>query len=136
MIIVIVIILIYIFCTFAGGFAIKDIPELFKTIPTLFQTTVTILVVFWFFIGGAVGVAKIMSLITDSKPHEGCSTDSDCLRKYGDDSNEEDDYPEDNGGKSSPGIHSLDGYYRKDGTYVEPYIRSNPDGDPSNNLRR
>lgn len=25
------------------------------------------------------------------------------------------------------------GYYRKDGTYVQPYIRSNPDGNPYNN---
>lgn len=25
------------------------------------------------------------------------------------------------------------GYYRKDGTYVQPHIRSNPDGNPYNN---
>ncbi|SRR6266511_3424511 len=28
---------------------------------------------------------------------------------------------------------SVRGYYRKDGTYVQPYQRTNPDGDPSNN---
>lgn len=33
----------------------------------------------------------------------------------------------------SPGTHNVDGHYRG-GTYVEPYIRSNPDGDPSNNI--
>jgi hypothetical protein len=37
---------------------------------------------------------------------------------------------------SGPGIHNVDGYYRSDGTYVRPYIRSNPDGDPTNNLKR
>lgn len=34
---------------------------------------------------------------------------------------------------NSPGTHSVDGHYRG-GTYVEPYMRSNPDGDPNNNL--
>jgi len=27
----------------------------------------------------------------------------------------------------------VDGYYRSDGTYVQPHYRSSPDGDPSNN---
>ena len=27
----------------------------------------------------------------------------------------------------------VDGYYRKDGTYVQPHYRSNPDGNPNNN---
>jgi hypothetical protein len=27
----------------------------------------------------------------------------------------------------------VDGYYRKDGTYVQPHYRSNPDGNPYNN---
>jgi len=27
----------------------------------------------------------------------------------------------------------IDGYYRKDGTYVKPHWRSDPDGDPYNN---
>jgi len=35
---------------------------------------------------------------------------------------------------NSPGTHWVDGYYRDDGTYVEGYERSNPDGDLSNNL--
>ncbi|MFJ5718149.1 hypothetical protein [Neobacillus sp. NPDC093127] len=34
----------------------------------------------------------------------------------------------------NPGYHQVKGYYRKDGTYVRPYIRSNPDGNPNNNL--
>ena len=28
---------------------------------------------------------------------------------------------------------SVRGYYRRDGTYVQPYQRSNPDGNPYNN---
>lgn len=85
---------------------------------------------------GTVVIPFIKHQYFNEKKQMNCTTDSDCARKYGDDSYEEDDYPEDNGGKSGPGIHSVDGYYRKDGTYVEPHIRSNPDGDPSNNLRR
>ena len=27
----------------------------------------------------------------------------------------------------------MKGYYRKDGTYVRPHVRSNPDGNPYNN---
>ncbi|WP_462410417.1 hypothetical protein [Neobacillus sp. Marseille-QA0830] len=34
----------------------------------------------------------------------------------------------------SPGYHHVDGYYRSDGTHVNGYIRSNPDGNPNNNL--
>lgn len=34
---------------------------------------------------------------------------------------------------SSPGYHNVKGYWRG-GTYVDPYIRSNPDGNPNNNL--
>lgn len=37
---------------------------------------------------------------------------------------------------TSPGVHYVEGYYRKDGTYVRPHIRSNPDGNPYNNLNR
>ncbi|MCA1058125.1 hypothetical protein LCL96_04230 [Rossellomorea aquimaris] len=37
---------------------------------------------------------------------------------------------------NNPGTHQVDGYYRSDGTYVEPYIRSNPDGNPYNNLNQ
>lgn len=40
----------------------------------------------------------------------------------------------DNDGGGSPGYHNVDGYYRSDGTYVSPHIRSNPDGNPNNNL--
>ena len=28
---------------------------------------------------------------------------------------------------------SVKGYFRKDGTYVQPYVRTNPDGNPYNN---
>ncbi|NMD72791.1 hypothetical protein HHO41_21450 [Bacillus sp. DNRA2] len=35
---------------------------------------------------------------------------------------------------NNPGYHSVKGYYRSDGTYVRPYIRSNPDGSTLNNL--
>jgi hypothetical protein len=30
----------------------------------------------------------------------------------------------------------VNGYYRKDGTYVSPHVRSNPDGNPYNNYSR
>lgn len=33
----------------------------------------------------------------------------------------------------SIGQVSVNGYYRKDGTYVQPHYRSNPDGNPYNN---
>ncbi|BCC78898.1 TPA: DUF3892 domain-containing protein [Bacillus cereus] len=36
---------------------------------------------------------------------------------------------------ADPGTHRVNGYYRKDGTHVDSYIRSNPDGDPTNNLK-
>ena len=31
---------------------------------------------------------------------------------------------------------NVDGYYRKNGTYVSPHQRSNPDGNPYNNYRQ
>lgn len=34
----------------------------------------------------------------------------------------------------SPGIHEVDGHYKSNGTYVESYMRSNPDSSTSNNL--
>jgi hypothetical protein len=37
---------------------------------------------------------------------------------------------------NGPGYHEVNGYYRSDGTYVEPYIRSNPDGNPYNNINQ
>jgi hypothetical protein len=30
----------------------------------------------------------------------------------------------------------VDGYWRSNGTYVQPHIRTYPDGNPFNNLRR
>lgn len=33
----------------------------------------------------------------------------------------------------SPGTHNVEGHFRG-GTYIAPYTRSNPDGDPTNNL--
>ncbi len=46
------------------------------------------------------------------------------------------DVPGNNNSNNNPGYHNVDGYYRSDGTYVEPYIRSNPDGNPSNNINQ
>ncbi|OAS85222.1 MULTISPECIES: hypothetical protein [Metabacillus] len=37
------------------------------------------------------------------------------------------------GDYNNPGIHEVEGHFRG-GSYIEPYIRSNPDGDTSNNL--
>jgi hypothetical protein len=37
------------------------------------------------------------------------------------------------GGKSDGGKVDVKGYYRKDGTYVQPHSRSAPDGNPYNN---
>ncbi|WP_226619880.1 DUF3892 domain-containing protein [Cytobacillus firmus] len=39
------------------------------------------------------------------------------------------------GDYNNPGVHDVEGHYRG-GTYIEPYIRSNPDGDISNNLNQ
>jgi hypothetical protein len=36
-------------------------------------------------------------------------------------------------GSGSGGSHSVKGYFRKDGTYVAPHHRSNPDASTSNN---
>lgn len=35
---------------------------------------------------------------------------------------------------SGPGTHSVEGYYRSDGTYVRGHMRSNPNGNSFNNL--
>lgn len=37
-------------------------------------------------------------------------------------------------GDSNPGYHEVDGYYNSNGTYVEPYLRTNPDGYEGNNF--
>lgn len=37
------------------------------------------------------------------------------------------------GGKRGGGDVSVRGYFRKDGTYVQPHTRSRPDGNPYNN---
>lgn len=66
---------------------------------------------------------KISNGAQDEKP---CR---DRQKDYGDYDNVE---PYEN--DEHPGYHQVDGYYRSDGTYVEPYIRSNPDGVLSNNL--
>lgn len=34
------------------------------------------------------------------------------------------------------GVINVDGYYRGNGTYVQPHLRTLPDGNPFNNLRR
>ncbi len=92
---------------------------------------------FWILIGIGTGVVNLFSSPEDTRAK--CTTDSDCLRKFGDLESEDyyldDDDSPGGSGNSNPGIHSVDGYYRGDGTYVKPHIRSNPDGDPSNNLR-
>jgi len=46
----------------------------------------------------------------------------------------EDELYEDTDSSESTGTHWVDSYYRDDGTFVEGYERSNPDGDLSNNL--
>jgi len=38
------------------------------------------------------------------------------------------------GGGGREGTVSVRGYYRQDGTYVQPHTRTTPDGDPTNNL--
>jgi len=45
-------------------------------------------------------------------------------------------YDNNNKSKKGPGVHWVNGYYRSDGTYVNGYWRTNPDGDPSNNFNR
>jgi hypothetical protein len=46
-----------------------------------------------------------------------------------------DSYEGESGGSNGPGTHYVEGYYRSDGTYVSGYKRSNPDGNPYNNLK-
>lgn len=38
------------------------------------------------------------------------------------------------GSSDDSGLVSVRGYYRDDGTYVQPHVRTRPDGDPTNNL--
>lgn len=58
----------------------------------------------------------------------GCNDDNDNRYEMG-------DYQEEpTKGNDNPGVHSVNGYYRSDGTYVEGHMRSNPDGIKSNNL--
>lgn len=38
--------------------------------------------------------------------------------------------------KLEQGTHTVQGHIRSNGTYVAPYIRTNPDGIKSNNIRR
>lgn len=46
------------------------------------------------------------------------------------------DYGDDHGyGDDSPGTHWVEGYTQSDGTYVNGYERSNPDGNLFNNLK-
>lgn len=37
-------------------------------------------------------------------------------------------------GDEDPGVHWVNGYDRSDGTHVDGYLRTNPDGDPTNNF--
>ena len=37
-------------------------------------------------------------------------------------------------GDLNPELVEVEGYERADGTWVEPYLRTAPDGDPTNNL--
>ncbi|MFJ8264770.1 hypothetical protein [Peribacillus asahii] len=54
---------------------------------------------------------------------------------YEDDYYEEDYYEEDYYDyDEDPGVHWVDDYERSDGTEVDGHWRSNPDGDPYNNL--
>ena len=43
-------------------------------------------------------------------------------------------FDNDDPGTSDPGVHGVDGYTRQDGTQVDGYLRTNPDGDPTNNF--
>lgn len=45
-------------------------------------------------------------------------------------------YAEASSYRHSPNDVYVDGYSRKDGTYVEPHYRSAPDGNPYNNYGR
>lgn len=37
------------------------------------------------------------------------------------------------GAAAAQGTHYVRGYYRSDGTYVQPHMQTNPDGNPYNN---
>lgn len=65
------------------------------------------------------------------EPERACSYD--CPQQIPDTSDDIDFTTPTGDNNHSPGTHNVDGHYRG-GTYVEPYMRSNPDGDTSNNL--
>lgn len=46
------------------------------------------------------------------------------------------DYGQGSSGSSGPSTHSVRGYTRSNGTHVDGYTRSNPDGITSNNIRK
>lgn len=41
---------------------------------------------------------------------------------------------DDGDGSDDPGVHWVNDYYRQDGTHVDGYLRTDPDGDPTNNF--
>lgn len=84
-------------------------------------------------LGFIVGIGSVVYMFVEAQiqlnePQPYCPA---CEQEQMEDSR---DYPDEPSGDSSPGYHSVDGYYRSDGTYVQPYIRSNPDGNSSNNI--
>lgn len=38
------------------------------------------------------------------------------------------------GDASAQGVEQVNGYYRQNGTYVQPYMKTIPDGNPYNNF--
>ncbi|MCK2000836.1 hypothetical protein MZM54_05460 [[Brevibacterium] frigoritolerans] len=77
-------------------------------------------------LGFIVGIGSVVYMFVEAQIHPNDPQSMEDSR----------DYPDEPSSESSPGYHSVDGYYRSDGTYVEPHIRSNPDGILSNNINQ
>lgn len=73
------------------------------------------------------GMSGIVSYITE------CVEDS-LYGHYGELADEYDRDYEDEPYSDDPDVHWVDGYDRQDGTHVDGYLRTDPDGDPTNNF--
>ncbi|HFJ9472404.1 hypothetical protein [Bacillus cereus group sp. MYBKT111-2] len=128
---------VWLVCIFAIGYLGPFFIRLFKKLLT-YKTVrdkvsalgilVTLGICTGLFILAGFGIYKWFTYYDDKNDYT-CTTCEE-YKRY-----EEDQVPEHpNDRNNNPGVHSVKGYYRSDGTYVEGYMRSNPDGIKSNNL--
>jgi hypothetical protein len=89
---------------------------------------------FWIgiFVGAAYSFHDLYKTLTHQE--EGCPRGNNCGPNAPDSSDLIDLETGGSSNSDEPGYHDVQGYYRKDGRHVDSYIRSNPDGNPNNNL--